>query len=169
MPDVLQYCRPRRHTNPRANKHSDFILEHILGWSAVRAVDAEFRHLLAVLERDFVHAHGIEVVVEFGLLGSGAERGGEGAGKVADLADVDGDVGVEGAGGDGEGVPLVFGDGGDVEEEPLAGFVAHAWFAELDLYGVCKDVSKGCSVVVDPMSKPTIWMADHLDDFRLSP
>jgi len=47
------------------------------------------------------------------------------------------DVGVEGAGGDGEGVPLGGGDFGDLEEEPLAGFVVHAWFAELDFHCIC--------------------------------
>jgi hypothetical protein len=52
------------------------------------------------------------------------------------LANVDAYVGVERAGGYGEGVPFVLGDGGDVEEEPLAGFVVHAGFAELDFYGV---------------------------------
>lgn len=71
------------------------------------------------------------------MRGAAAEGVSEAAGEVADLADVYADVGVEGAGGDGEGVPLGVGDFGDLEEEPLACFVVHAWFAELDLHCIC--------------------------------
>ena len=56
--------------------------------------------------------------------------------EVAHLADVDGNVGVEGAGGDGEGMPLLGADGGALQEEPLAGFVLHGGLGELDLHGV---------------------------------
>lgn len=89
-----------------------------------------------MLERDFVHAVLVEFVEEFGLGGPGAEGVCEGAREVADLADVDGDVGVCGTGGDCERVPLVVGYFGAVEEEPLAGLVFHGGFGELDFDGV---------------------------------
>ena len=59
---------------------------------------------------------------------------------------MDRDVGVEGAGGDGEGVPLLGGDGGALEEEPLAGFVFHGRLSELDFHCV-------------------VWVANDFGDF----
>ena len=93
-------------------------------------------HFLALLERDFVDPVGVEAVVFFGLRGAAAERVAHGFGEVAYLADVDGDVWVVGAGCDCEGVPLRVGDAGHLEEEPLAGFVFHGGFFELDLHCV---------------------------------
>jgi hypothetical protein len=92
---------------------------------------------LPVLQRDFVHAHGIKLVVQLGLRLPGSEGVGESAREVADLADVDGDVVVVRAGSDCKGVPLVVADFWAVEEEPLAWLVLHAGFGELDLDGVC--------------------------------
>ena len=143
MPDVLEDGGPGRDPDAGADQDGDLVLEHVLGRSAVGSVDADLRHLLPGLERDLVHAHGVHLVVELGLGLACAEGVGEGAGEVADLADVDGDVRVEGAGCDGEGVPLVFGDGGAVDEEPLAGLVLHRRFAELDLDGVWLGLSEG--------------------------
>jgi hypothetical protein len=71
------------------------------------------------------------------LGGSRPESVCEVAGEVSELADVDGEVGVKGAGGDGEGVPLLAGDGGAVDEDPLAGFVVKRGFVDLDLDGIC--------------------------------
>ena len=62
---------------------------------------------------------------------------------------MDADVGVEGAGGDGEGVPLLLADRGDVDEEPLAGLVAHGRLGELDFHCV-------------------VWVADDLHDLGLT-
>jgi uncharacterized protein YprB with RNaseH-like and TPR domain len=54
------------------------------------------------------------------------------------LTDVDRDVGVVRAGGDGKGMPLVIADFRAVEEEPLAGLVLHARLDKLNLDGVCE-------------------------------
>ena len=63
---------------------------------------------------------------------------------------MDANIGVEWAGGDGEGVPLLPGHGGDVDEEPLARLVLHARLGDLQLDGV-------------------VGVADHLHDLRLAP
>lgn len=49
------------------DEDGDFVLENVFGWSTVWAVDLERRHLLAVLKRDLVHAHGIKLIVELRL------------------------------------------------------------------------------------------------------
>ena len=71
---------------------------------------------MAGLEGDFVDSHGVEGVVFFGLGGAGSESVSGCAGPVADLAHVDGYVGVEGTGCYGEGMPLLAGDGRDLDE-----------------------------------------------------
>jgi len=136
VPDVFEDRGPGGDADAGADEDGDFVVEDVFGGGAVGPVDAEFGHCLAILERDFVHAHRVEAFVFFGLEGTGAEGVTDVTGEVADLADVDGDVGVEGAGGDGEGVPLVVRDSGNVDEEPLACFIAHGRFAELDLHRV---------------------------------
>lgn len=136
VPDVFENGGPGRDADAGADEDGDLVVEDVFGGGAVGAVDAQARHGLPVLQRDLVHTHGVEGVVVFGLGGPGAEGVAEGAREVADLADVHADVGVEGAGGDGEGVPLGGGDGGDVEHQPLAGFVFQGGLGELDLHGV---------------------------------
>ena len=138
VPDVLEDGRPRRDADAGADEHADLVVEDVFRRRAVRAVDADRRHHLALLERDLVHLHRVDGVVLLRLGGAGAERVGHLARPVADLPDVDADVGVEGAGGDGEGVPLLARDGGDVDEEPLPGFVFHAGLGELQLEGVVR-------------------------------
>lgn len=150
VPDVFEDGGPGRDADAGADEDGDLVVEDVFGGGAVGAVDAQARHLLPVLERDLVHAHGVEGVVVFGLGGAGAEGVAEGAGEVADLPDVHADVGVKGTGGDGEGVPLGGGDGGDVEHEPLAGFVFHGGFGELYLHGI-------------------IGVADDFDDLSRTP
>lgn len=110
MPDVLEDSSPGCNTDTCSNQDSDFVVEDIFSGCSVGTVDLESGHGLAILESDFVHSHGIDIVVEFGLGGSSAEGVTECAGEVSDLADVDRDVGVEGTGGDGEGMPLLSGD-----------------------------------------------------------
>ena len=141
VPDVFEDGSPGGDADAGADEDGDFVVEDVFGGGAVGSVDAEARHRLPVLDGDLVHAHRVEAFEFFGLDGAGAEGVAEGAGEVADLADVDGDVGVEGAGGDGEGVPLVAGDGGHVDEEPLPGFVAHGGLPELDFHRVWMRVS----------------------------
>ena len=136
VPDVLEDGGPGRHADAGADEHRDLVVEDVLGRRAVGPVDADLGHLLPGLQRHLVHGVGVDGVVLLGLRGPGAEGVAHGSGPVADLAHVDGDVGVEGAGGDGEGVPLLARDGGDVDEEPLAGLVAHAGLGELQLDGV---------------------------------
>lgn len=89
-----------------------------------------------MLERDFVHAHGVEIVVELGLRLTGTKSVGKSASEVTDLADMDRDVRILGAGSNGKGMPLVIADFGAVEEQPLSRLVLHAGLGELDLDGV---------------------------------
>lgn len=107
MPDVLQNGSPRSNTNTSSDEDSNFVLKDILSRSSIGAVNTQSRHLLAVLQSDFVHTHGVNTVVELGLSGTSTESVSQLAGEVTDLANVDGDIGIERARGDGEGVPLV--------------------------------------------------------------
>ena len=136
MPDILQNGSPGCDANTSANKDGYLVVEYIFGGSTVGAINAEFWHGLAVLESYFVHPIGIDVIVELGLGGSGSESVTKVPSKVSDLSNVDGDVGVERTRGDREGMPLLAGDGGYVEEEPLTSFVLHGGFAELNLHGI---------------------------------
>jgi hypothetical protein len=164
--DGLEDGRPGRNADTGTNQDGNFVLEDVFGGRAVGAVNLERGHLLAVLEGDFVHAHGVELVVEFGLGLSGAEGVGEGAREVADLADVHGNVGVVGARGDRKGVPLVVADFRAVEEEPLAWLVLHAGLGELDLDGVFGVLAVYCVIV---RGKLTVWMTNNLDNLGLAP
>jgi hypothetical protein len=167
VPDILKNRCPGRDADAGADEDGDFVLEDVFCRGAVRAVDAEFGHHLAILQGHFVHSHGVEFVVEVLLFRASAKGGGEGAGEVAYLADVDAYVGVEGAGGDGEGVPFVLGDGGYVDEEPLACLVVHAGFAELDFYGVW-EVELGGDACVCGWGGLTVRMSYDFDDLSLS-
>jgi hypothetical protein len=89
-----------------------------------------------VLEGDFVHAHGVELVVELGLRLAGTESVGKSAGEVTNLADVDRDVRVIRARSDRKWMPLVVADFWAVEEEPLSWLVLHAGLGELNLNGI---------------------------------
>ena len=162
VPDVFEDRGPGGDADAGADEDGDFVLEDVFGGGSVGPVDAEGGHHLPVLERDFVHTHWIEAFEVSGLRRSAAESVSEAAGEVADLPDVYADVWVEGTGCDGKGVPLGVGDFGDLEEEPLAGFVFHAWFAELDLHCIW-----GCQynkLQETSGLTPTVWMTDHLRD-----
>jgi hypothetical protein len=134
--DRFENLSPGRNSNTGSNEHGDFVLEDVLSWSSVGSVDLQAGHLLAVLQRDFVHAHRVELVVKLGLRLSGTKSIGKSASKVTDLADVDRDVGVVGARSDRKWMPLVVADLWAVEEEPLSWLVPHAGLGELDLDGV---------------------------------
>lgn len=136
MVDGLENRGPWGHTNTGTDEDSDFILEDVFGGSSVGTVDTERRHLLAVLQRNLVHAHGIQLIVKLGLRLPGAQGIGKCAGKVTDLTDVHRDVGVLRARSDGEWMPLVVADFWAVEEKPLTRLVLHAGLCELDLDSV---------------------------------
>ena len=140
VPDVLENRGPGSDTDTGTDQHSDFVLEDILGGGTIRTVDAELGHLLTMAESDLVHAKGIQIVVELGLSLSSAESVRERAGEVTNLADVDRDIGIEGARGDGERMPLVTRNRGHVQEQPLTGLVLERRLAELDFNSICKVV-----------------------------
>ena len=146
VPDVFEDGGPGSDTDTCSDEDGDFVVEHIFGGSSIWAIDAELGHLLAILKGNFVHAHRVEAVIGFGLRGATAKGVTKGAGEVTNLADVDGDIWIEGARGDSEGVPLLGRDGGNLEEEPLTGFVFHGGFAELNFHCV-------------------VWMTDDFGDF----
>lgn len=136
MPNVLEDGGPRRHTDASADQNCNLVLEHVLGRSAVGPVDEETGHLLAVLKCHFIHAQGIDAIVELSLRGARADGVSERSREITHLADVNGDVGVIGAGGDSEWVPLELGDARNLEEKPLAGLVPKRRLVELDLNDV---------------------------------
>lgn len=133
VPDVLEDRGPRGDADAGTNEDGDFILKDVLGGCSVRAIDAERGHLLAVLQGNFVHALGAHLVVQLCLGVTGTKGITESLGKVTDLADVNGHVGVKGARGDGKRMPLVLGDGRDLKEQPLTGLVSEGRLAELNL------------------------------------
>lgn len=135
VPDILEDRGPWCDADAGSDEDGDFVFEDVFGGCTIWPVDAEFRHHLPVLEGDFVHAHWVEGFEVFRLCGTASQCVCKGASEVTYLADVDADVGVEGAGGDGEWVPLGTGHVWDLDKEPLACFVFHAWFVELDFYG----------------------------------
>ena len=67
MPDVFEDAGPGGHADAGADQDGDLVVEYILCWGTVGTVDTELGHLLAVLKRDLVHAHGIQSVVFLGL------------------------------------------------------------------------------------------------------
>lgn len=80
---------------------------------------------------------------------------------------MDGDVGVVGAGCNGEGVPLPLRDGGDLEEEPLAGFVLEGGLVELNLDNVLDLLVAALGSEVGKGSKLTVGVADNARDLGL--
>lgn len=88
VPDVLEDGRPGCDADTGPDQDGDLVVEDVFGGCAVRAVDAEFWHLLTVLERDLVHAHWVDVVVQFRLRNACSKRVAECAGEVTYLADV---------------------------------------------------------------------------------
>ena len=134
MPDVLQDRRPGGYADAGTDEDSDLVLENVFCGSSVRPVDAQLRHHLPVLEGNFVHPHRVKAFQILGLGRSTSERVPQAASEIAYLTDMYADVGIEWAGCDREWVPLSGRDFGDLDEEPLPGFVFHAWLAELDLH-----------------------------------
>jgi hypothetical protein len=138
MPDVLEDRGPRSHTNTGTDKHSDFVLEYIFGRGTVRAVDSESRHLITVLKGNFVHTHGVNIVVELGLGSTSTESITQLSGEVTNLANVDRHIRVKGARSDGKRVPLVLGKPRHLEEQPLTSLVLERRLVELDLNHVIR-------------------------------
>lgn len=167
MPDVLEDGSPGCNADSRPYQHRDLILKDVLRGRTVRPIDFDLRHLLPVLKRHFIHDVLITRVEQLSLGGASADSVSKRAGEVPDLAHVDGDVVVVGAGSDGERVPLLTGDGGHIDEEPLAGFIFHGRLAELDLHGVWTIVSQTCADE-DFKSELTIRMAEDTSNLRIS-
>src|SRR3569833_1431688 len=80
-----------------------------------------------------IHAHGVDLAIQLRLRHTGTNSVAECLGEVANLADMNGDVRVVGARGDGERMPLIFGHGRHLQEEPLAGLVPEGGLGELNL------------------------------------
>lgn len=72
MVDGFQDRSPGCHADTGTDEDGDFVLEDVFGGCTVGTVDAESRHLLAMLKCYFIHAHWVEFVVELALRLSGA-------------------------------------------------------------------------------------------------
>jgi hypothetical protein len=163
--DGLENRGPGCDTNTGTDEDSNFVLKDILSGGSVGSVNLETGHLLAVLERNLVHAHGVKFIVQLRLRLSSTKSIGKSAGEVTDLADVDGDIWVVGARSNRKWMPLVVADFRAVEEEPLSWLVPHARLLELNLDGVYFELARyfypGCE-------KLTIWVAHDLDNLGLA-
>lgn len=149
VPDVLENSSPGSNTDTGSDENGDFVVEDILSWCSVGTVDLDLRHLLSVLESDFVHAHGVNIIVKLGLSGSGSKSVTESAGEVSNLSDVDGDIRIEWTGSNGKWMPLLLGNAGNLDEQPLSRLVLHGWLNKLDLNSI-------------------IWMTDDLDNLGIT-
>lgn len=138
VPNVLQDRGPRGDADTGADEYGNLVIEDVLRGGAVGTIDPQAGHLLAILQGDLVHAHGVDALVQLGLSRARADGVAESSGKITDLAHVDGNIGIERARRDGERVPLVLGNGRDLEEEPLAGLVLEGRLVELKLDNVCE-------------------------------
>jgi len=65
--DGLEDRGPGCHTDTGTDEHGDFVLEDVFCGGSVRSINLEARHLLAVLKRDLVHTHRVELIVELRL------------------------------------------------------------------------------------------------------
>jgi hypothetical protein len=135
--DGFENRGPWCHTDTRTDEHGNFVLKYVFGWGSVGSVNLEAGHLLPVLKRNLVHAHGVELVVELGLRLSSAKSVGKSASEVTDLADVHRNIRVVGTRCNRKWMPLVVADFRAVEEEPLAWLVPHAGLGKLDLDSIC--------------------------------
>lgn len=142
LPDVLQDRGPGGDADAGTDQDGDLVVEDVLGGGAVGAVQAHRGEAAHHVGRDLIDAEGVESVIEGFLVWAGAEGIGKVARPVADLADVDADVRIEGAGGYCERVRLGGADRGHGEEQPLAGSVFEVWGVYLDFDGVCEMVSQ---------------------------
>lgn len=119
-----------------------------------------------MLKCDLVHAHGVELVVELGLRLTSTESIGKCASEVTNLAHVNRDVRVVGAGSDGKWMPLVVADIRAVQEKPLSGLVLHAGLGELNLNGIYSALVQSFENNIDDLL--TVWVANNLDDLGLA-
>lgn len=133
MPDVLEDGCPRGDTNTSTDEDGDFVLKYVLSGSTIRSINTESGHLVTVLKSDFVHAHGVDIIVELGLSSTSTKSITQFAGKVSNLTDVDRHIGVEWARSDREWMPLVLGERRHLDEKPLASLVLERRLVELNL------------------------------------
>ena len=162
--DVFEDSGPWGNSNTGTDQDGDFVVKDVFGWCSVWSVDADGGHFLSVLESNFVDCVGV-LVVEFCLGVACSESVSESTSEISYLTDVDGDVGVKWAGGDGKWMPLLCGDGRDVKEEPLSRLVFHRWLRELDLHGIYGGLVSDCDMVKREI---TIWMANNFDNLGIS-
>lgn len=135
MPDGLEHTRPGRNADTGSNKDRNLVIEYVFSRRAIWAIDPDFREFLAVLHRNFIHSHWVETSF-LRIIRRYTKKRCELPRKIADLADVHRDVWIRGTGRDGEGVPLVFRHGRDLDKKPLPGAILHARFLELNLHGI---------------------------------
>ncbi len=136
VPDVLQDRGPRGDADTRADEDGDLVLEYVLRRGTIRSIDSQGRHLLPVLQRHLVHTHGINALVQLGLGGASTDGVAQSSSEVANLSDVDRDVRVVRARGDGKRMPLIAGERRHLQEKPLASLVFERRLLELDFHHI---------------------------------
>lgn len=147
MPDILQNARPGCDTDPRPDQDGDLIVEDVLSRSSVGPVDADRRHRLVLLQGDFVDPGRVKRVKLFGLSRPATQSVTKCSGPVAHLADMDANIWVLRARGNSKRMPLGRADAGYIDQKPLAGFIPHARFLELDFQSVVRmsyDLGDSC-------------------------
>lgn len=166
VPDVLEDGGPGGDTDTGTDQNGDFVLEDVLGGGTVGAVDAESGHLLAVGKSDVVHSQGVDTLIQLGVDAASADSVAELASEVTNLSDVNRDIGVVWAGGDGKRMPLILGDGRNLEEEPLASLVLEGRLVELNLHDVLTIVSQILNIRTELLL--TIRMFDNTGNLGLT-
>lgn len=137
VPNVLENGSPGSDTNTSTNQNSNLVLEHVLGGGSVRSIDLNRRHLLTVLQSDLIHSHGVDSLVHLSLSSASTDCVTKCASEVTDLTNVDRHIGIVGARGNGERVPLVLGNRGKLDEQPLSSLVLEGRLGELNLDHIC--------------------------------
>lgn len=166
MPDVLQDACPGCDADARPDQDGNLVVEDVFGRSSVGPVDADRRHRLVLLQGDFVDPGRVKRVKLLGLSRPTTQGVTKRSGPVAHLADMDAHIWVLRARGYGKGMPLGRADAGYIDKEPLAGFVPHAWFLELDFQSVVRmpyDLGDSCR-----SSRPDLTV-DALNQVKAKP
>jgi hypothetical protein len=150
IPDVLEDGGKGSYTNTGTDENSDLRVEHIFSGSTIGTINANDGQGAGVgvgIEFDKVTTAegGLGIFLLRGLEGSGGKSLDDGRasantftetlGPVTNLTDVNGNIGVLGSGGDGEGMPLPMGNVGNLDKEPLTSGVLEAGLDDTEFHG----------------------------------
>jgi hypothetical protein len=143
---VFEDGSERGYTDTGTNKDSDLRVKDVFGRRTVGSIDAHMRKGARTVNLDEVSTGGQESIAFLGTFDSllshfGDNRGAnsktiaKGTSEISDLTNVDRDVRILRCGGDGKGMPLEFGDFGNLDEQPLSRSVLEAVLENTEFHG----------------------------------